>query len=135
MTAILRLIWPYLLGGALLIGAYLWIDHRGYARGKAHCEAVHAKAEAKALEAMHKAQAAIDALNGRLASTSTAQQAETREIYHETQTIVQRPAYALPCGDAAVAGLLDRAADNANRSLAGEPADPAAGTAEGAAQR
>lgn len=32
MTALLKL-WPYLAGAALLIGAYLYVDHRGYQRG------------------------------------------------------------------------------------------------------
>ncbi|PTQ12971.1 hypothetical protein CLG96_02170 [Sphingomonas oleivorans] len=134
MSLILRRLWPYLLGGALLIGAYLWIDQRAYRRGYAASEAAHARAAAKAIAIMRKAEAAISMLNGRVAAAQSAQQIEIREIYREVPRIITRPIYRTQCVDGDGVRLLDRARANANREPAGEPAGAAAGSAADAAR-
>lgn len=55
MTAAIGLLlrfWPYIAGAALFIGAYLYIDHRGYQRG---ADDVRAEWGAASLEAANKA--------------------------------------------------------------------------------
>lgn len=127
LLPLLRRIWPYALAGVALIGAYLWIDHRGYARGAAEIEARDAKAAARIEAAAVKLRAADQAIAARFGTSTTAQQIETREVYHEALKIVDRPIYRSVCVDADGSGLLDRARANADRPLAGEPADGATG--------
>ena len=67
---LLRRFWPYALGGAALIGAYLWIDHRGYARGVARVEARDAKAAARIEAARGRLLAAFDRVAGAHAAAS-----------------------------------------------------------------
>ncbi len=131
---LLRRFWPYACGGLALIGACLWIDHRGYVRGVAHVEARDAKAAARIAAAANRLRTADEAIAGAHAAASQTQQLETREIYHEAVRIVDRPIYRSLCIDADGGRLLDRARANANRDLAGEPADGAGGAAAVPAQ-
>ena len=77
-----------------------------------------------------KLQGQIDASAQRHQSAEYARQSKVREIYHETQQIIERPVYRNVCVDADGVGLLDRAAATAN----GEGLAPAAGAAAGAAE-
>ncbi len=132
---LLRRFWPYALCGAALIGAVLWIDHRGYRRGVAYIEARDAKAVARIEAARARLVAAFDRVAGAHAATAQMQQSEVREIYHEATRIIDRSVYHAVCIDADGAGLLDRARASANRGLTGEPAGGAAGPAALPAER
>lgn len=72
-----------------------------------------------------KLQAQIDASAQQHQATEYARQGAVREIYHESQKVIDRPVYRNVCLDADGVGLLDRAAATAN----GEPVANAAGTA------
>lgn len=126
---LLRRFWPYALGGAALIGAYLWIDHRGYRRGAAHVEARDARAAMRIEAARERLVAAFDRVAGAHAVAIQRQRIETKEIYNDAMRIVDRPVYRAMCIDADGAGLLDRARASADRGLAGESAGGAAGAA------
>ena len=132
---LLRRFWPYALAGAALIGAHLWIDHRGYRRGAAEVEARDARAAARIEAARGRLVAAFDRVAGAHAVAARGQQIETREIYHEAIRIIDRPVYRAVCIDADGAGLLDRARASADRGLAGEPSGGAAGVAADPAHR
>lgn len=67
-------------------------------------------------------------------SAEYARQANVREIYHETQKIIERPVYRNVCVDADGVGLLDRAAAIANGESLARPAGTTAGAAEGPAR-
>lgn len=104
-------------GLGLLIGAFFY----GRASGIDHQKAIYAKDAQKAVAAMLKAQNAIDTLNGRVADAQRDQSTETRVIHETATRIIERPVYRLVCVDSDGIGVLDRAASNANRTLAGEP--------------
>ena len=70
-------------------------------------------------------QARIDAQALRAQATEYDRQENVREIYHESQKVIERPVYRNACIDADGVGLLDRAAATAN----GEPVALAAGAA------
>ena len=61
-----------------------------------------------------KVQRQIDASSARAQTAEYARQGDVREIYHESQKIVDRPVYRNVCVDASGVGLLDRAAATAN---------------------
>jgi hypothetical protein len=127
---ILRRIWPYLAIAAALAAAYFWIDHRGYARGKADVEAAHAKAVARILADAERIRIATDKLAGQVAAARTEQVTTERTIYRDAIKIVDRPVYLRQCMDADGVQLLDRAQANANRGLTGEPASRPAAAAD-----
>lgn len=64
--------------------------------------------------ATEKLQGQIDASTLRAQTAEYARQGNVREIYHESQKIVDRPVYRNVCVDADGVGLLDRAAATAN---------------------
>jgi hypothetical protein len=67
-------------------------------------------------------------------SAEYARQANVREIYHETQKVIEHPVYRNVCVDADGVWLLDRAAATANGQGLPGTAGAAAGTAPGPAQ-
>tara|TARA_R110002074_G_scaffold262994_1_gene435102 strand:- start:12825 stop:13214 length:390 start_codon:yes stop_codon:yes gene_type:complete len=115
---LLRRFWPYIAGLAIIAAILGFTYSKGRAAGAASVQAKYAKAADKALAAMKRGQAKIDDLDRAYAATSATQQSNARTIHYETQRIIDRPVYRNACVDGAGLGLLDRAADNANRSLA-----------------
>jgi hypothetical protein len=115
---------PYTLIGAGLLfllavsGSYL----KGRSDGRAVVNAQAMRAMKKGLDALEVRRVQVDHLNGQLASAQSAQSTETREIFHESVKIIDRPVYRTICGDADAGRLFDRARTNANAQLAGEPA-------------
>jgi hypothetical protein len=84
------------------------------------------------------ARAERDKLQGQIDASAEAQQAaeyerqaNVREIYHETQKVIERPVYRNVCVDADGVRLLDRAAATAN----GQSVEPSAGAAAEASAR
>lgn len=61
-----------------------------------------------------KLQGQIDASSERFQTKEYARQDNVREIYHESQKVIERPVYRSVCVDADGVGLLDRAAATAN---------------------
>ncbi len=104
---------------AALVGAYLWIDHRSYARGYADKNAEVLKEAARLNKQADRVRGVMDRQAIAIQTTAQAQDAETRIITNETTRIIERPAYRLGCIDADGIGLLDRAVANANREPAG----------------
>ncbi len=127
LLAMLRRFWPYALGGVALIGAYLWIDHRGYQRGVAHVEARDAKAAARIAAASERLRAADQAIAGQLATDQQTQTRTFTEIRNVASPIIYRSTGM--CLGADAVQLLDRAAAAANSGAAGEPADRAGAAA------
>jgi hypothetical protein len=76
----------------------------------------------------------IDESAGRAQAAEYARQSSVREIYHESQKVIERPVFRNVCIDATGVSLLDRSAAIANAEGLGQPSGPAAGTAEPAAQ-
>lgn len=81
-----------------------------------------------------KLQGQLDASTERAQAAEYARQGNVREIYHESQKVIERPVYRTTCIDSDGVGLLDRAAATANgedivgfvgdaRPLAHSPAD------------
>lgn len=89
------------------------------------------RALAEADKVRKQLQAQIDASAEQFQSNEYARVANVREIYHESQKIIERPVYRNVCIDAAGVGLLDRAAATAN----GENLAPASGDAASVAAR
>ena len=114
---------PYtLLGGAViglaaLIGAFFY----GRSTGIDHQQAIDARAMRKAIVAIDKGRKAIDVLNVRVTEARNAQSTESDTIRHDAAPIILRPIYQSNCTDGDAGKLLDRAAANANRGLAGQP--------------
>lgn len=102
--------------------------------GAAQEQAAQKRADDAAEAERAKLQGQIDAGAEAHQSAEYARQAKVREIYHETQKVIEHPVYRNVCVDADGVGLLDRAAATANgQGLAGT-ADTAAGAAPGPAQ-
>ncbi|WP_062731889.1 hypothetical protein [Sphingobium abikonense] len=78
-------------------------------------------------------QARLDASAQRAQAAEYARQGDVREIYHESQKIIERPVYGAMCVDADGVGLLDRAAATANGEGARDPAGATAAPAPGPA--
>ena len=106
----------------------------GIGVGVAQEQAAQARADAQASKVRQQLQRQIDASDQRHQSTEQARQADVREIYHESQKVIERPVYRNVCVDADGVGLLDRAAATANaddiwgvagdtRPIADRPAD------------
>lgn len=81
-----------------------------------------------------KLQGQIDASTMRAQAAEQDRQGAVREIYHESQKIIERPVYRNLCIDADGVGLLDRAAATANgersSASAGDAGAPAIGPAD-----
>jgi hypothetical protein len=102
--------------------------------GAAQEQAAQKRADDAADAERAKLQSQIDAGAQGHQSAEYARQANVREIYHETQKVIERPVYRNVCVDADGVGLLDRAAATANgQGLAGT-AGATAGVAAGPAQ-
>lgn len=123
------------LGGALAaslagIGGFAY----GTRIGAAQEQAAQKRADTAADAVRAQLQGQIDASAGAHQSAEYARQSSVREIYHETQQVIDRPVYRNVCIDADGVRLLDRAASVANgEGLAGS-AGPASDLAEGAAR-
>lgn len=111
------------------IGGFFYGTHIGAAQE----QAAQKRADDAAETVRQKLQGQIDAATERSQTAEYARQANVREIYHESQKVVERPVYRNVCVDADGVGLLDRAADVANGKGIAQPAGAAAGTAQGAA--
>lgn len=118
---------PYIvmIGAALLLASLGGSYFKGRADGRAVVNAQTLRAMKKALDALELRRVQVDQINGRLAVAQTAHDTATREIYHESVKIIDRPVYHNVCVDADGVGLLDRARAAANADLAGEPAGAA----------
>jgi hypothetical protein len=112
------------------MGGFLY----GTGVGVAQEQAAQKRAEDAHLAATEKLQGQIDASTVRAQTAEYARQGNVREIYHESQKIVDRPIYRNVCVDDNGVGLLDRAAATANsedlwgisgdtRPIADRPAD------------
>jgi hypothetical protein len=127
---------PYLaLAGALAacvagIGGYI----HGVGVGVAREQAAQKRADDARAAATKALQSQIDASTERHQASEYARQSNVREIYHESQKVIERPVYRSVCVDADGVGLLDRAAATANsddlfglagdtRPIAQSPAD------------
>lgn len=111
------------------IGGYV----HGVRMGVAQEQAAQKRADKAANKIRNELQARIDASAENHQGQEYARQSAVREIYHESQEIVDRPVYRDVCVDADGVGLLDRAAATANGAGVGDPAGTAALAAGGAA--
>ncbi|MFC4256678.1 hypothetical protein GRI97_15865 [Altererythrobacter xixiisoli] len=119
-----------LIAALLVIGSALAGYLRGFDAGRDHEQSALAKARAEHEREQRALQAKIDAATARYQSAEYARQGNVREIYRESQSIVERPVYRNVCIDADGVSLLDRAAAAAN----GENIPGTAGTAPEAAE-
>lgn len=106
----------------------------GASVGVAQEQAAQRRADHAADIVRQRLQGQIDASAERSQSAEYARQTNVREIYHESQKVIERPVYRNVCIDADGVRLLDRAADIANGAGITEPAGAAPGPAQGAAQ-
>lgn len=102
----------------------------GVSIGTAQEQAAQKRADDAREAERRKLQGQIDASTERHQAAEYARQGDVREIYHESQKVIERPVYRNVCVDADGVGLLDRAAATAN----GEGVAGAAGTTPGAAE-
>ena len=105
-------------------GSYL----KGRSDGRAVVNAKAARAMKKAMDELDRRRVVIDRVSGQLAVAQTAQSTETREIFHESVRVVEKPIYRTVCGDSDAGRMFDRARANANLGLAGAPHVTSAGT-------
>ena len=81
-----------------------------------------------------KLQGKLDASSEAAQVKEYARQGSVREIYHESQKVIERPVYSSVCVDADGVGLLDRAAATANSEdlwgIAGDTRPIAQGAAD-----
>lgn len=123
---------PYtMLGGALAVilalgGAYIG----GRMDGARIAAGSELKAEQAAAKERDRLQGEIDGSAERHAGAEVQRQEKVREIYHETERVVDRPVYRNVCVDADGVRLLDRAADLANSAGVVKPAGGTAAVAE-----
>lgn len=123
------------LAGALVacvtgIGGFVY----GVRVGTAQEQAAQKRADGAAEAERAKLQGQIDAGAERHQSAEYARQANVREIYHETQKVIERPVYRNVCVDADGVSLLDRAATTANGEGVTQPAGAAPEAAAGPAR-
>lgn len=102
--------------------------------GAAQEQAAQKRADDAAEAERARLQGQIDAGAEAHQSAEYARQANVREIYHETQKVIEHPVYRNVCVDADGVGLLDRAASIANGEGVRELAGTASETAPGPAQ-
>jgi hypothetical protein len=122
------------MAGALLacaagIGGYYY----GVGVGIAQEQAAQKRADDAERAATDKLQGQLDASTESAQAVELARQGNVREIYHESQKVVEKPVYRTVCVDADGVGLLDRAAATANGENSGVPAGDARAAAEGPA--
>lgn len=120
------------LAGALAacIGGFAYGTRVGAAQERAAQQRADAAADAE----RRKLQDQIDASAERHQAAEYARQSNVREIYHESQKVIERPVYRNVCVDADGVGLLDRAASIANAEGVGRPAGAPAVAAKGTPQ-
>lgn len=112
------------------IGGFAYGVHMGTAQE----QATRKRADDAAQAVRQKLQAQIDASTQAQQSAEYARQSNVREIYHDTQKVIERPVYRNVCIDADGVGLLNRAAATANAASIGSAADTPAAAATGATQ-
>lgn len=103
--------------------------------GTAQEQAAERRADAAAQAKRDERQSQIDASAQQHQAKEQTRQTNVREIYHESQKIIERPVYRTVCIDPDGVGLLDRAAAAANGQGVAAAAGPAPGAAQGPAQR
>ncbi len=103
------------------IGGYF----HGVRVGIAQEQAAQHRADAAAAKVRAELQGQIDRSATAFQTAENTRQSSVREIYHESQKIIERPVYSAVCVDADGLGLLDRAAAIAN----GDGLTPATGVA------
>jgi hypothetical protein len=86
----------------------------GTSVGAAQEQAAQKRADDAREVERQKTQGQLDASTESAQSAEYARQGSVREIYHESQKVIERPVYRNVCVDAAGVGLLDRAAATAN---------------------
>lgn len=119
-----------LAAGIAGIGGFIYGMHIGGLEERAAQKRIDDAVEAERA----KLQSQIDASAQAHQSAEYARQANVREIYHESQKVIERPVYRNVCVDADGVGLLDRAAAAANGEGLAGAAGGAAGAAAGPAQ-
>jgi hypothetical protein len=102
--------------------------------GVAQEQAAQRRADNAAEAMRRKLQGRIDASTERAQAAEYARQSGVREIYHESQKVIERPVYRNVCIDADGVRLLDRAAAIANGQSVARPSGAAAAAPESAAQ-
>lgn len=102
--------------------------------GAAQEQAAQKRADDAARAERDRLQGQIDASTERSQAAEYARQTNVREIYHESQKVIERPVYRNVCVDADGVGLLDRAASVANGEGVPGPAGVAPSAAEGPAR-
>lgn len=102
--------------------------------GIAQEQAAQKRADDAADAVRQQLQGQIDASAQRHQSAEYARQSSVREIYHESQKIIERPVYRNVCVDADGVSLLDRAASTANGESLAPASGPAATAADSPAQ-
>ncbi len=112
------------------IGGFAYGVHVGAAQEQADQKRADDAREAERA----KLQAQIDASSQQHQAAEYARQGAVREIYHESQKVIDRPVYRNVCLDADGVGLLDRAAATANGEPVANAAGAAAAPADGPAQ-
>jgi hypothetical protein len=108
------------------IGGFFYGTRVGAAQEQSARKRADDAAEAVRMEL----QAKIDASSERAQAVEYARQSSVREIYHESQKIIERPVYRNVCTDADGVRLLDRAAAAANGASFAEPSGPAAAASQ-----
>lgn len=112
------------------IGGFFYGTHIGAAQE----QAAQRRADDAADAVRRKLQGQIDASSVRAQAAEYARQSSVREIYHESQKIIERPVYRNVCIDAFGVGLLDRSAAIANAEGLGQPSGTTAAVPESPAQ-
>lgn len=112
---------------ALAAGGTAYVH--GIRVGIAQEQAAQARAAKAADKVRDQVQGAIDVSAQRHQATEYDRQSSVREIYHESEKIVERPVFRSVCIDADGVGLLDRAAATANDADLGDAAGAAAAPA------
>ncbi|SLK09618.1 hypothetical protein [Novosphingobium mathurense] len=102
--------------------------------GLAQERAAQKRADDAADAVRRKLQGQIDASAERAQAAEFARQSSVREIYHESQKVIERPVYRNVCIDADGVRLLDRSAAIANAEGLGQPSGSATAPAQAAAQ-
>lgn len=112
------------------IGGFLY----GTSIGAAQEQAAQKRADDAERAASEKLQGQLDASAESAQTAEIARQGSVREIYHESQKVIERPVYRSVCVDADGVGLLDRAAATANSEdiwgIAGDTRPIAQGAAD-----
>jgi len=106
----------------------------GTSVGSAQEQAAQKRADDAREAERKKLQAQLDASTERAQAAEYARQGNVREIYNETQKVIEKPVYRNLCVDADGVGLLDRAAATANSEdlwgIAGDTRPIAEGAAD-----